>query len=136
MILRLVLRHFDKAQCRQAQHKAIKRAGRMQVEASQFITLKDLIVYILGSSGLLALIFAVVSKLFDRTSRVMIMNEIKSIDEKYQNRLAIINKEVTKLKLNYLDRFADPEASKEPAAGPFRSTRFIATKIRYIKIFF
>jgi hypothetical protein len=78
-----------------------------ETDVSQFITFKDLIIYIMGSSGLLAIIFSIVSKLFDKTTRVMIMNEIKSIDEKYQKRLGLIDSEVTNVKLNYLDRFTE-----------------------------
>jgi hypothetical protein len=79
----------------------------MQPDYSQFITTKELLIYIMGSSGLLAIIFSIVSKLFDKTTRVMIMNEIKLIDEKYQGKLSEVEEEVTKMKFNYLDRFTE-----------------------------
>lgn len=77
------------------------------IDNGQFVTIKDLIIYIMGSSGLLAIIFSIVSKLFDKTTRVMIMNEIKSIDEKYQIRLEQVKLEINEVKFNYLDRFTE-----------------------------
>ena len=84
-----------------------KRKMKMGPEVNQFITFKDLVIYIMGSSGLLAIIFSIVSKLFDKTTRVMIMNEIKSIDEKYQIRLEQVELEINDVKFNYLDRFTE-----------------------------
>ncbi len=79
----------------------------MPTDVSQFITFKDLIIYIMGSSGLLAIVFSIISKLFDKTTRVMIMNEIKSVDEKYQSKLTHVEEEVTKIQFNYLSRFTE-----------------------------
>lgn len=77
------------------------------VDHSQFITGKELIAYLFGSSGLLTLIFVILSKLFDRSSRVMIMEEMKKIDEQYQSKIKVIELEVNKMRSNYLDRFLE-----------------------------
>lgn len=61
----------------------------------------------MGSSGLLAIVFSIISKLLDKTTRVMIMNEIKCIDEKYQERLEKVELEINEVKFNYLDRFTE-----------------------------
>ncbi len=75
------------------------------IDHTQFITIKELVGYIFASSGLLTLIFVVLSKLFDKSSRVMIMEEIKKIDEQYQGKIRTIEGEVNKMRTNYLDRF-------------------------------
>lgn len=77
------------------------------IDHTQFITIKELVGYIFASSGLLTLIFVVLSKLFDKSSRVMIMEEIKKIDEQYQGKIRTIEGEVNKMRTNYLDRFTE-----------------------------
>lgn len=77
------------------------------IDHTQFITIKELVGYIFASSGLLTLIFVVLSKLFDKSSRVMIMEEIKKIDEQYQGKIRTIEGEVNKMRTNYLDRFSE-----------------------------
>ncbi len=73
----------------------------------QFITQRDLIVYLLASSGIATLIFSFISKLFDKASRVTIMEEIKKLDYEYKTKIMEIEKEVNKMRFNYLDRFAE-----------------------------
>lgn len=77
------------------------------IDHTQFITMKELVGYIFASSGLLTLIFVIISKLFDKSSRVMIMEEIKKIDITYQERIKEIDKDVGKMRNNYTDRFAE-----------------------------
>lgn len=77
------------------------------IDHTQFITIKELVGYIFASSGLLTLIFVVLSKLFDKSSRVMIMEEIKKIDEQYQDKIRTIEGEVNRMRTNYLDRFSE-----------------------------
>jgi len=73
----------------------------------QFITHKDLILYLLGSTGLLTLIFSIISRLFDKASRVIIMQEIRELDNEYKRRIDEIEKDVNRMRFNYLDRFAE-----------------------------
>ncbi|OQY70804.1 MAG: hypothetical protein B6D44_15220 [Ignavibacteriales bacterium UTCHB2] len=77
------------------------------IDHTQFITIKELVGYIFASSGLLTLIFVILSRLFDKSSRVMIMEEIKKIDEQYQGKIRTIEGEVNKMRTNYLDRFSE-----------------------------
>jgi len=77
------------------------------IDHSQFITFKELVAYVFASSGLLTLIFVILSRLFDKSSRVMIMEEIKKIDEQYQMKVTEIERDVTKMRSNYLDRFSE-----------------------------
>ena len=76
-------------------------------EHLQFITQRDLIVYLLASSGIATLVFSFISKFFDKASRVMIMEEIKKIDYEYKTKVMEIEREVNKMRFNYLDRFAE-----------------------------
>ena len=76
-------------------------------EHLQFITQKDLIHYLLASSGIATIIFSFISKFFDKASRVMIMEEIKKIDYEYKSKIIEIEREVNKMRFNYLDRFAE-----------------------------
>lgn len=77
------------------------------IDHAQFITFKELVAYVFASSGLLTLIFVILSRLFDKSSRVMIMEEIKKIDEQYQKKVTEIERDVSKMRSNYLDRFSE-----------------------------
>ncbi len=77
------------------------------IDHAQFITFKELVAYVFASSGLLTLIFVILSRLFDKSSRVMIMEEIKKIDEQYQKKVTEIEKDVGRMRSNYLDRFSE-----------------------------
>lgn len=77
---------------------------------SQFISFKDLLVLLFASSGLLAIVFTIISKTLDNKTRVTIMAEIKTLDEKYIGLIKETERDVNKVKLNYLDRFAEQRA--------------------------
>lgn len=89
-----------------------------ELQVANFVTYKELILIVLASSGLLTLVFTVISKLFDKASRVMIMDEIKKIDDKYQKEIKVlgetvkdeiddINDEVLEMQRNYVHRFEE-----------------------------
>lgn len=91
------------------------------IDHNQFITAKELVLYLFGSSGLLTLVFTILSKLFDRSSRVIIMDEIDKIDKEYKAQVDEIKKDVSKMRFNYIDRFAEQKelvvTNKEIAEG-------------------
>ena len=76
----------------------------------EVVTYKELIFIVLASSGILTLVFTIISKLFDKTSRAMIMEEIKKIDSKYDEKIVEIEREVNGVRMNYLDRFAEQKS--------------------------
>ena len=89
-----------------------------ELQVANFVTYKELIMIVLASSGLLTLIFTIISKLFDKASRVIIMDEIKKIDEKYQKEIKVmgeavktdiddIKDDVTEMQMNYVHRFEE-----------------------------
>lgn len=118
----------------------------------QYVTYKDLILIVLASSGLLTIVFTIISRLFDKSSRVIIMDEIKKIDEKYQNKVDHISKsfgieitaldgKVNEFKMNYLDRFEDikntmvsnKELSSEQHSETLQILAGIKSDIKYLK---
>jgi len=108
----------------------------MESQVSNFVTYQQLVWIVLGSSGLLALLFSIISRLFDKSLRVSIMEEIERIDIKYQKELDKIKeemwielesmkREVGGVKLNYLDRFAEQKdliVSNKEMEGDHHST--------------
>lgn len=105
-----------------------------QIMQPEFVTYKELILIVLASSGILTLIFTILSKLFDRSSRVMIMDEIKNIDEHYKAKVNEIEKDVNKMRFNYLDRFATTQTlineNKEIAQSHHSETMQVLTAIK------
>lgn len=105
-----------------------------QIVHSDFVTYKELILIVLASSGILTLIFTILSKLFDRSSRVMIMDEIRKIDEQYKKKVDDIERDVNKMRFNYLDRFATTQSlineNKEIAQTHHSETMQVLTAIK------
>ena len=105
-----------------------------QIIQPEFVTYKELILIVLASSGILTLVFTIVSKLFDKASRVIIMDEIKSIDEQYKRKVDDIERDVNKMRFNYLDRFATTQSlineNKEIAQAHHSETMQVLTAIK------
>lgn len=121
-------------------------------QATNFVTYKELIMIVLASSGILTLVFTIISKLFDRSSRVAIMEEINKIDNKYQikvddikrevgTELKTVQEEVNEVRINYLDRFAEMKSlivsNKETAetqhSAVMNCLGKIETKLEFLK---
>lgn len=105
-----------------------------QLSQPEFVSYKELIMIVFASSGILTLIFTIISKLFDKASRVIIMDEIKNVDEHYKVKVAEIEKDVNKMRINYLDRFSTTQAlineNKEIAQSHHSETMQILTAIK------
>lgn len=54
---------------------------------NEFVTYEKLIFIVLGSSGLLTFVFTLISKYFDKNTRVAIMKELKEFDKDYRDKL-------------------------------------------------
>ena len=105
-----------------------------QLVHQDFVSYKELIMIVLASSGILTLVFTIISKLFDKASRVIIMDEIKTIDEHYKAKVTEIEKDVNKMRFNYLDRFATTQTlineNKEIAQSHHSETMQVLTAIK------
>lgn len=124
----------------------------MEQQVTNFVTFKELVMIVLASSGILTLAFTILSKLFDKASRVLIMDEIKKIDEKYQKKVeelakevnlefGKVNKDVQEFRVNYLDRFTeqkdliveDREIQNKNHSDVMNVLTQIITEINYLK---